>query len=90
MNYDNLDGGFYTTCNIVPNVKYFMRQNVGYDRYPQIIDGQREAIKNKEIELSKIQNIPYVLYFEEIGTENNPNYINNQLEKFYKKDKIWQ
>ena len=28
----------------------FMRQNVGYDRYPQIIDGQREAIKNKEIE----------------------------------------
>lgn len=44
LNYDNLDGGFYTTCNIVPNVKYFMRQNVDYKRYPEIIDGQNQYI----------------------------------------------
>lgn len=50
LNFDNLDGGFYTTCDIVPNVKYFMRQNVEYNRYPQILDGQIDVIKNKETE----------------------------------------
>uniref|UniRef100_UPI002FD91CEB hypothetical protein n=1 Tax=Faecalibacillus intestinalis TaxID=1982626 RepID=UPI002FD91CEB len=76
LNYDNLDGGFYTTCNIVPNVKYFMRQNVGYDRYPQIIDGQREAIKNKEIEFVVIRE-----YRDTIGYRKNIPYLNDNYRK---------
>ena len=81
LNYDNLDGGFYTTCDIVPNVRYFMRQNVGYDRYPYILDGQNNAIKNKEIEFVIIreynanrgyrQFIPFLnLNYEEIMHKN--------------------
>ena len=50
LNYDNLDGGFYTVSNIIPNTKYFMRQNISYERYPQILDGQNKIIKDKGVD----------------------------------------
>ena len=71
LNYDNLDGGFYTTCNIVPNIKYFMRQNVDYNRYPQIIDGQNEAIENKKVEFVVIRE-----YFANKGYRKTLNSLN--------------
>lgn len=85
LNYDNLDGGFYTTCNIVPNVKYFMRQNVGYDRYPQIIDGQREAIKNKEIEFVVIRE-----YKDTIGYRKNIPYLNDNYKEIKKFKQLYE
>lgn len=62
LNYDNLDGGFYTTCDILPNVKYFMRQNVDYDRYPIIMDSQNEYIRDKKVN--------YVVIREYFGNRN--------------------
>ena len=85
LNYDNLDGGFYTTCNIVPNVKYFMRQNVGYDRYPQIIDGQREDIKNKEIEFVVIRE-----YKDTIGYRKNIPYLNDNYKEIKKFKQLYE
>lgn len=85
LNYDNLDGGFYTTCNIVPNVKYFMRQNVGYDRYPQIIDGQRYAIKNKETEFVVIRE-----YFENEGYRKNIPYLNDNYKEIKKCKQLYE
>lgn len=44
--------------------------------------------KTKKIFLKPIVNKPSALYFEEIGSFNKRNYINNQLEKYYKKENV--
>ena len=85
LNYDNLDGGFYTTCGIVPNVKYFMRQNVAYDRYPQIIDGQNEVIKNKKVEFVVIRE-----YFGNLGYRNSIPYLNENYKIVDFKQQIYE
>ncbi len=48
-----------------------------------------ESFEKTELMLPRIQTIPKVLYFEEMGTKDQPNYINNQLEKFYKKEAVF-
>lgn len=85
LNYDNLDGGFYTTCGIVPNIKYFMRQNVAYDRYPQIIDGQNEVIKNKEVEFVVIRE-----YFGNMGYRDSIPYLNENYHIVDSKQQIYE
>ena len=45
--------------------------------------------KEPKIYLQPIRSIPKILYFEELGTEDKTNYINSQLEKFYKKEHIF-
>ena len=60
--------------------------------YEQEMNERHKFIKNSqkdEIELVRIKNKPLILYFDELGEKNNPNYINSQLEKFYKKNKIY-
>lgn len=49
LNYGFIDAGFYLTTNIVPNVKYFMKQNIPYDKFPQIMDSQNRYIKEKQV-----------------------------------------
>lgn len=64
-----------------------MRQNVGYDRYPQIIDGQREAIKNKEIEFVVIRE-----YKDTIGYRKNIPYLNDNYKEIKNSNnfmKVW-
>ncbi len=40
-----LDGGFYTAAGIIPNTRFFYMPNES-DVFPQILQGQREAITN--------------------------------------------
>lgn len=75
LNYDNLDGGFYTASDILPNVKYFMRQNVDYERYPIIMDSQNDYIKSKKVK--------YVVIREYFGNRGCRKDLEN-LNKNYK------
>lgn len=45
--------------------------------------------KEPKIYLQPITSIPKILYFQELGIEDKTNYINSQLEKFYKKEHIF-
>ncbi|MEH7462532.1 hypothetical protein V7166_10755 [Bacillus thuringiensis] len=49
LNYGALDGGFYLAADIVPNIRYFERQNIGYDEYPENMDEQHRYIKEKKV-----------------------------------------
>ncbi len=68
LNYGFLDGGFYTTSNIVPNVKYFHKPNIEHERYPEIENEQNRYIQEKLIDFVVIKveneedsyNIPYL------------------------------
>ena len=50
LNYGCLDGGFYTTSNIVPNIKHFHKPNISYESYPEIMDEQNRYIKEKVVD----------------------------------------
>lgn len=43
-----LGNSLFTTCNIVPNVKYFIKPNLSYRIYPQLRDEQSSYIKDKK------------------------------------------
>ncbi len=48
LNYRELDWGFYTTTNTLPNVKYFHQQNLSYDKYPENADEQSRYIDEQK------------------------------------------
>lgn len=50
LNFGFLDYGFYTAANIVPNTRYFEKQNVNDDIYPMNKDEQIRYIKEKKID----------------------------------------
>ncbi len=50
LNYGSLDGGFYLAANIVPNVRYFERQNISYKQYPENMDEQNRYIKEGKVQ----------------------------------------
>ena len=45
LNFRSLDSGIYNYMDQTPFMRYFMRQNVKYERYPDILDSQWEAIE---------------------------------------------
>ncbi|NRS91164.1 hypothetical protein HNQ03_000229 [Chryseobacterium sp. 16F] len=45
--------------------------------------------KSKEVGLKPIKTVPKILYFDELGTVNNRNYVNSQLKAFYKKKSVF-
>lgn len=50
-----LGNSLFTTCNIMPNVRYFISPNLTYESYPQLRDEQEEYIKNKVTQFVLIQ-----------------------------------
>ncbi len=48
LNYGFLDGGFYTTTGNIPEFYYFMKNNIDYERYPEMMDEQRAYIRQKK------------------------------------------
>ena len=48
LNYQTLDNGIYNLTNTIPNVKYFFRLNVTEERYPKLMNSQRNYVKNKK------------------------------------------
>lgn len=75
LNYDFLDGGFYTTSNIVPNIKYFMRQNVDSRSFPVIMEEQNKAMEEKLVDFVVIRE-----YGEYIGYRNDIKPLNDNYE----------
>ena len=59
LNYGFLDGGFYTVSGIIPNTKYFQKQNVAYEAFPDIVDSQNELIKNKKVDFVVTREMPF-------------------------------
>ena len=52
---------------------------------------RHETLRNSKkdhLELKPIENIPKILYFGELGTEKDRNYINQQLQDFYHKKSV--
>lgn len=78
LNYGFLDGGFYTVTNIVPNIKYFHKPNISYEKYPEIMDEQNRYIKERLIDFVVIMtqneenshDIPYLYEnYEKVTTQ---------------------
>lgn len=50
LNYKFLDGGFYTVTGIVPNTRYFQKQNISDEVYPKIIREQNKMIREQKVD----------------------------------------
>jgi hypothetical protein len=50
LNYDSLDLGIYTVTGIIPNVKYFEKQNIDYAKYPLNMDAQNRYVREKLVD----------------------------------------
>ena len=72
LNYGFLDMGFYTVTGVIPNTKYFEKQNLKYERYPENIDDLNSYIENKNVE--------YVIY---VKTENQNFPVSDKLDINY-------
>ncbi len=70
LNYGGLDYGFYTTTGIIPNIRFFQRQNMTYQQFPLMMDEQNRYIRDREVEFVVMRinsssdasqlNIPYL------------------------------
>ena len=85
LNYDNLDGGFYTTANILPNTKYFMRQNISYEQYPDILDEQNRLIKEQGVDFVIIRE-----YFDNLGYRKNIPYLEENYDMIMSQEQIYE
>lgn len=52
-----LSNSLFTTCEIFPNIRYFVTPNLKYESYPQMRDEQAEYIKDKKTQFV-IMSIP--------------------------------
>lgn len=50
LQYRSIDEGFYTTSNILPNVRYFEQVNISFDRLSESYNQQDSTIINKEVD----------------------------------------
>lgn len=48
LNYGFLDGGFYTVTGNKPEFYYFMKNNISYKKYPEMMNSQNEYIRQKK------------------------------------------
>lgn len=64
LNYGSLDGGFYTAADIVPNVRFFQKQNVSDSDYPLNIQTQKNAMADKAVRFVVVRR------FESDGEDN--------------------
>ncbi|WP_241654565.1 hypothetical protein [Sporolactobacillus shoreae] len=55
LNYGFLDGGFYLAANIVPNVRYFEKQNIDHKLYPENMNAQNQYIREGKTEFVVIR-----------------------------------
>jgi len=83
LNYDALDGGFYTYSNILPSTKYFMMQNVSYDRFPDILDEQNRMIKEKQVDFVIVRE-----YYANIGYYETIDFLVNNYDLIVSEKKV--
>lgn len=68
-----LGNSLFTTCNIVPSVKYFVSPNVTYESYPDMRDAQEQYIKNKEVQFVIITQPVYRKHTSRVSKERKVN-----------------
>lgn len=56
LNYGFLDGGFYTAVGDRPKFYYFMKNNISYQKYPEMMNSQKEYVKQKNPHYVVIKN----------------------------------
>lgn len=68
-----LANNLFTTCNIVPNIKYFVTPNLSHKFYPQLRDEQFQYLKDKKTDFVIIQQyIPSNGYYEKMDSIDTP------------------
>jgi len=50
LNYDCLDGGFYTVTGILPNVRFFMSYNFSHSQFPELMNEQNRYLEEKLVD----------------------------------------
>lgn len=75
LNYGNLDRGLYTTTGIVPQTRFFQKQNFDYDKFPLVMDEQRRYIRERAVD--------YVLVCVNQDTPDPDATVPDELEMYY-------
>ncbi len=65
-----LGNSLFTTCNIVPNVKFFLKPNLPFSTFPELRNDQTEYIRQKKTEFIVL---PCRIYNLSKIKENDPN-----------------
>jgi hypothetical protein len=84
----------YSVFNIDYNMNNFVNEIFSTDlkEYDREIENRIDVIKNStedSLVVEKIQTIPKILYFDEMGAVNgDKNYVNTQMEKYFNKKYI--
>jgi len=65
LNYGHLDYGFYLAADILPNVRFFEKQNVNNERFPENQKKQDEYIKDKKVDFVVLEEKHYNSILEE-------------------------
>jgi len=73
-----LGNSLFTTCNIIPNVKYFLSPNLTYKSYPDLRDEQEKYIKNKATLFVVTQQELFITSKKKEGWESKEREVNNQ------------
>jgi len=66
--------GVFTKANIVPNVKYFFNPNIPYEKFPEIMDSQKDYIEDKKVEFIILSSDYYQFNSVRSWDELNKNY----------------
>lgn len=84
INYGFLDGGFYLTSKTIPDCYYFMKNNISYENYPEMLDGQLEYIEKVSPEFVIIKNKPFGRIKKILSQKYEK--ISTHSQKYQKKD----
>ncbi len=82
LNYGFLDGGFYTAADIVPNVRFFQKQNISDSDYPLNISTQRDAMRNKDVQFVVVRRNSDAGEDTTPALVDNYNIISRQQQRF--------
>lgn len=89
LNIDFLDGGFYNEAEIIPNIKFFQRQNISYSVFPENIDTQKNALKNKNVKYAVSRRMKKNEELNWTELKNNYELISTHNQKFEGIDYIY-
>lgn len=56
LNYGFLDGGFYLEAEVIPKYYYFMKNNIPYKNYPEMMDEQDRYVDEAKVNFIIVKN----------------------------------
>ncbi len=92
INYGFLDHGFYMAADKIPADKYFARINLTYEAYPEMYEGQRDAVLSGDVDfvVLKISKDYGLEYIEKIYGSLFDDYIVADDMIYYNGDSKWE